>query len=228
MNIAFRVDASLQIGTGHFVRCLTLADELSRFETAVRFVSRHMPSHFRDLLRDRGYEFADVGGVPASAATGAGDHAPWLGTTQAGDAAGTILALSDRAWDWLVVDHYALDAEWEGRLRPSVRGILIIDDIADRRHDCDILLDQNRFADMETRYAGKVPPHCQLLLGPRYALLRREFSRLRACLEPRSGAVRRVLIFCGGVDAENVTETAVEALAGLRGSGATNGGTWSK
>jgi UDP-2,4-diacetamido-2,4,6-trideoxy-beta-L-altropyranose hydrolase len=178
-----------------------------------------MPAHFRDQLDARGYEFADIGNVTPSAHPGTGNHARWLGTSQAQDAAGAILALSDRAWDWLVVDHYALDAEWETMLRPLARKIACIDDIADRRHDCDMLLDQNHFSGMETRYRDKVPPHCQLLLGPRYALLRREFAELRARAQPRNGAVKRVLIFFGGVDAADVTGTAVEALAGLRGSG---------
>jgi UDP-2,4-diacetamido-2,4,6-trideoxy-beta-L-altropyranose hydrolase len=219
VNIAFRVDASAQIGTGHFMRCLTLADALSRFKIGLRFVSRHMPRHFRDQLSARGYEFADIGGVGASGPAGGVDHARWLGTSQAEDAAGAMRALSDRLWDWLVVDHYALDAEWESMLRPAVRHIACIDDIADRRHDCDLLLDQNHFSDMQIRYGGKVPAHCQMLLGPRYALLRREFAQLHARAQPRNGAVKRVLVFFGGVDADDVTGIAVEALAGLRGSG---------
>jgi len=220
VNIAFRVDASAQIGTGHFMRCLTLADTLSRFGIGLRFVSRHMPPHFRDQLSARGYEFADIGSVgDASGPAGAVGHARWLGTSQAEDAGGAIRALSDRLWDWLVVDHYALDAEWETMLRPAARKIACIDDIADRSHDCDLLLDQNHFTDMATRYDGKVPAHCQMLLGPRYALLRGEFAELHARSEPRSGAVKRLLVFFGGVDAEDATGTAVEALAGLHGSG---------
>jgi spore coat polysaccharide biosynthesis predicted glycosyltransferase SpsG/RimJ/RimL family protein N-acetyltransferase len=106
-----------------------------------------------------------------------------------------------------------LDARWESSLRQASRKILVIDDIADRQHDCDVLLDQNFYADMQTRYIGKVPAHCQLLLGPRYALLRDEFRKLHEQAKPRTGAVRKILVFFGGVDTDNYTGRAVEALS---------------
>jgi len=218
MNIAFRVDASAQSATGHIMRCVALADAFRERNVNVLFLSRHMPQHIRDLLTDRGYEFADLGSAPA----GPPDelpHAAWLGTTQAADAAASSRALSDRRWDWLIVDNYALDCRWESALRPAVQRIAAIDDIANRRHDCDVLLDQNFYADMNDRYIGKVPPHCQMLLGPRFALLRQEFRRLRESVGARSGSVKRVLIFFGGVDAGNYTGLAITALAdsGLTG-----------
>lgn len=212
-RIAFRVDASAQIGTGHFMRCLAVADELTQRGAQVRFVSRHLPVHLRDMLVLRGIEFAPLHAVADGQVGDDVAHAQWLGTSQAQDAQDTIQALSDESWDWLVVDHYALDARWETALRETSKSILAIDDIADRRHDCDLLLDQNFHADMETRYIGKVPAHCRLLLGPRYALLRDEFLRLREQVTPRTGPVGRALIFFGGVDAENHTGRAVEALS---------------
>lgn len=139
-------------------------------------------------------------------------HAPWLGTNQYVDAQDTIEALSDQIWDWLIVDHYALDACWESVLRQIAKNILVIDDIADRIHDCDILLDQNFQADMNSRYTGKAPAHCQLLMGPHYALLRDEFRHLHEQIKPRSGPVKRILVFLGGIDADNYTGRAVEAL----------------
>jgi len=142
-------------------------------------------------------------------------HSHWLGTTQQYDADEALQLLSDRIWDWLVVDNYALDARWESILRQTVKNILVIDDIADRQHDCDILLDQNYYADKETRYTGMVPAKCQLLLGPRYALLREEFRQWRQQVQPRNGPVKRILIFFGGVDADNFTGLTIEALAGL-------------
>jgi UDP-2,4-diacetamido-2,4,6-trideoxy-beta-L-altropyranose hydrolase len=114
-----------------------------------------------------------------------------------------------------VVDHYALDARWESSMRNVVKKIMVIDDLADRLHDCDVLLDQNFYTDMSCRYDGKVPPHCQLLLGPRYALLRDEFRQLHEQVMPRSGRVKRVLVFFGGVDFDNYTERAIEVLASI-------------
>lgn len=213
MEIAFRVDATSQIGTGHFMRCLTLADELRQRGAHIRFVSRDLPVHLRDMLATKGMELVALDSDVGVLTTDELAHAHWLGASQAQDAKATIEALSDQTWDWLIVDHYALDTRWESALRGTAKRIMVIDDIADRKHDCDILLDQNFYVDMQTRYADKVPAHCQLLLGPRYALLRDEFRKLREQVKPRTGPVKRILVFFGGVDADNCTGQAINALA---------------
>lgn len=110
------------------------------------------------------------------------------------------------------VDHYALDARWESAMASLCGQVMVIDDLADRQHACQVLLDQNHYRDMRTRYHGKVPEKCRLLLGPRYALLREEFRELRAKVKPRSGKVQRILMFFGGVDAGNYTGLAIEAM----------------
>lgn len=217
MNVAFRVDASSKIGTGHLMRCLTLADALKQRGANCRFVSRHLPDHLRSMLVAKGHEFTHLDSLQNDMALDELAHARWLGISQAQDAADSIQALSDKVWDWLIVDHYALDFRWESMLRQLARRILVIDDVADRRHDCDVLLDQNFYADMNRRYDGKVPSHCQLLLGPRYALLRDEFRQLREQVKPRTGRVKRVLVFFGGVDADNHTARAIEVLASIGG-----------
>lgn len=215
MKVAFRVDVSAQIGTGHLMRCLTLADALKQRGTHIRIISRHMLEPFQGLLNAKGYEFVPLAHVARGRDVNNLAHSHWLGASQAEDAQETAKALSDMDWDWLIVDHYALDAHWESALRPVVKRIFVIDDIADRQHDSDILLDQNFYSDMNLRYTGKVPPHCQLLLGPRYALLREEFREVREQIKPRIDQVGRVLIFFGGVDAENYTGKAVSAISGL-------------
>lgn len=213
MKIAFRVDASSQIGTGHFMRCVTLADALKQREAQIRFISRHLPEHFRDLLATKEHQFMPLDSSSKEAITGDLSYAHWLGTSQHADAQESIHVLSDQEWDWLVVDHYALDVRWESALRRMAKNILVIDDIADRQHDSDVLLDQNFYADMETRYIGKVPAHCRLLLSPRYALLREEFRQMREQITLRTGLVKRILVFFGGVDADNYTARVIEALA---------------
>lgn len=212
-KIAFRVDASAQIGTGHFMRCLTLADALKKRGAHIRFVCRHLPGHFQDTLAAKGHGFILLDGCPNEGGADELAHAQWLGTSQHADAQDSVRALADQSWDWLIVDHYALDARWESVLRQAANNILVIDDIADRRHDCDVLLDQNFYADRSTRYTGKVPEHCRLLLGPGYALLRDEFRELHEHAKPRAGLVKRVLVFFGGVDADNYTNCAINALA---------------
>ena len=218
-SIAFRTDASLQIGTGHFMRCLTLADGLIQLGTHIRFISRELPAHLRDMLTAKGMEFVLLDSNANNSHIEDLAHAHWLGSSQAQDAQTTIQALSGQSWDWLVVDHYALDACWESALRCTTKQIMAIDDIADRQHDCDMLLDQNFYSDMDTRYTGKVPVHCRLLLGPRYALLREEFRQLHEQVKPRNRPAKRILVFFGGVDADNYTGRAIEALSEIDMSG---------
>lgn len=217
MKIAFRVDASSQIGSGHLMRCVTLADALKQRGANTCFLSRHLQDYLREMLAIKGHDFKLLSSDSHPNPMGGGDiaHAEWLGTSQEEDALDTLRALASSAqtWDWLVVDHYALDARWELMVRPVVSNILAIDDLADRRHDCELLLDQNFYVDKETRYADKVPDRCRLLLGPRYALLREEFCTLHKQVISRNGPVRRLLIFFGGVDADDYTSRALQALA---------------
>jgi spore coat polysaccharide biosynthesis predicted glycosyltransferase SpsG/RimJ/RimL family protein N-acetyltransferase len=90
---------------------------------------------------------------------------------------------------------------------------MVIDDLASRRHDCDVLLDQNFSAEGNERYKDLVPGSCKLLTGPRYALLRPEYADYRKCLRARDGRVTRVLVFMGGSDPDNLTGMALKALS---------------
>lgn len=213
MNVAFRADASNQIGSGHFMRCLALAIELKKQGAQIRFLSRNLPIHLANMLSIRGIEHISLSEDAVNESIDELAHAAWLGVSQKQDSLSSIKALSDQVWDWLVVDHYALDARWESALHLSVKKIMAIDDLADRQHDCDVLLDHNNYADMQTRYTGKVPAHCQLLLGARYALLRDEFRIQRQQLKVRTGEVKSILVFFGGVDEKNYTMQAIEALS---------------
>lgn len=197
------------------MRCLTVADALKQRNGETRFVSRHLPEHLKYMLATKGHQLMPLDGSSSESISDDLAHANWLGTSQHADVQDSIHALSDHTWDWLIVDHYALDFRWESALRQTAKNILAIDDLADRQHDCDVLLDQNFYADIDTRYIGRVPTHCRLLLGPRYALLRDEFRQLREQIKPRTGQVKRVLVFFGGVDADNYTGCAVEILADL-------------
>ena len=218
LQIVFRTDASLTIGTGHVMRCLTLANALAKKGADVSFICREHEGHLCDLIEERGFVVhclpAPTDGFRAEVDP---IHAAWLGASWEDDAEQTDTAI--RAWgvkpDWLVVDHYALDRRWESALRPLVGSIFVIDDIADRVHDCDLLLDQNLVADMHTRYTGKVPADCSLLLGPEYALLQPIYAELHDRLPPREGPIRRVLIAFGGADRDNLTGRALGAFLSL-------------
>src|ERR1035437_405447 len=195
LRIAFRTDASLQMGSGHVMRCLTLADALKAQGAQCQFISRAHPCNLIEVIRQRGYMVnilvAPVQQAQAAikniAATVQGAqqkpphepaHAAWLGSTWQADAQETTVVLATLQPDWLVVDHYALDQRWEEVLAAHCLQLLVIDDLADRPHRCDLLLDQN-LGRQPQDYANLVPAHCQVLTGPNYALLRPEFVALR-------------------------------------------------
>jgi UDP-2,4-diacetamido-2,4,6-trideoxy-beta-L-altropyranose hydrolase len=217
MTVLFRVDSSLQIGSGHLMRCLTLADGLRQRGVEVLFVCREHLGNFINLVEGKVYPVARLPKPEAQYPAAAGDvvHAVWLGVPWHQDADDTIAALESKRPDWLIVDHYALDNRWEMKLRPHVGKIMVLDDLADRDHDCDLLLDQNLYREMETRYDTLVSERCKKLLGPRFALLRPEFMEVRKTLGKRSGLVQRILVFFGGVDAAGMTLKTIDALANI-------------
>jgi len=211
MFLTFRVDASSQIGTGHTMRCLTLADALREQGAVSQFVCREHKGNLLDHIRARGYELHALPKLNASGLFGFDlAHASWLGIHWQTDAEQTRQALGGEVPDWLIVDHYALDHRWESALRSSCRRIMAIDDLADRRHDCDLLLDQNYGSSAE-RYRGLLPADCTQCHGPQYALLKPVYAKRRAQQPARNGQVRRVLIFFGGgAVAEDLTRLVVQ------------------
>lgn len=216
MRVAFRVDAAPHIGSGHLMRCLTLADALKARGCETHFLGRPLPASERIQVESRRHHWHDIAiASPESPEPDAPPHAAWLGTSQREDAAEVARTLGPLQPEWLVVDHYALDQRWEQAVRPQVRRILVIDDLADRGHDCDLLLDQNFHPGAEQRYDGLAPRGCRRLLGPRYALLRPEFALARAGRRSRDGSIRRVLISLGGADPSNFTAVALDAALKL-------------
>lgn len=212
-SVVFRVDASLQIGTGHVMRCLTLAAALKRQGASCQFVCRAHEGHLLDHIARQGYDVSHLPLRQGMAVSDGTAHGDWLGCAWATDAAQTIAALGGRSVDWLIVDHYALDARWEEMIAPHAVHILAIDDLADRLHACELLLDQN-LGRHEADYAGRVPSDCRVLAGPRFALLRPEFAELRqySLRRRQVPALHRLLITMGGIDAPNATSTVLRAL----------------
>ncbi len=212
MKIAIRVDASLKIGTGHVMRCRTLALGLQRDGLNVHFIIREHEGHLGDMLLSDGFEVTLLPS-PKVEIISADIYQGWLGVRQEDDADQTIQALSGGHYDWLVVDHYGLNYVWESQLKPHAKKIMVIDDLENRRHNCDVLLDQNYGIEKKSVYQQLVPDHCLLLLGPRYALLHPKYRSYREVMEPRNGNIKQVLVFMGGADPDNITGMVIAALS---------------
>lgn len=225
MNVIIRADASTSIGSGHVMRCLTLAHRLKKEKNAkVVFVMRALPRNLIGVVEKQGFEVLKL--LPANQKYSLNGYGLWLTVPMDVDAQQTIEVLQHYLQehgcdvvDRLIVDSYALDEHWELMLRPYCREIMVIDDLANRRHDCDILLDQNFYLNKDVRYVGLVTEHCKMLLGPEHALLREEFYEAKKNLRKRDGTIKNILVFYGGSDLTNETEKAIKALVQLHDEG---------
>ncbi len=218
MKYCFRVDATQNIGTGHLMRCLTLADELVGKRVSVFFVCSYLPEEIHQVVLKKGYKVYSLTSAedPSTPDGQVNQHSQWLKVGWETDAGQTKAVLkkeeTEMEIDWLIVDHYTLDWRWETKMREVVKNIMVIDDLADRRHDCDLLLNQNPYENMDSRYESLLSRDCIKLLGSEYALLRPGFRELRKGLRVRDGNINRILIFFGGVDMTNETAKALETI----------------
>ncbi len=215
MRVTFRTDASLQIGTGHVMRCLTLADALRERGAQCSLTCREHTGNLIDLIRRRGFVVHALPFVKNwLLQDDAPLHAAWLGADWEQDAEHTKVGAGETATDWLIVDHYALDQRWESSMHGHCRKLMVIDDLADRPHDCDLLLDQNLGRSAKD-YAGLLSSRATTLIGPQFALLHPEFAALRPQSLTRrvqSSQFRHLLITMGGVDKDNSTGQVLDAL----------------
>lgn len=181
------------MGGGHIMRCLTLAKRLAVSgwycifavnSEAVRVVPALKRSNFEIVISHENALAEDLG------------------------------ALFPEGAELLVMDHYGLDAAFESSCRGWAKAILVVDDLADRSHECDLLLDTTPGRAGES-YQGLVPHECQLLLGPEYTLLREEFAMRRVEVLARRGqktTIDRILVSFGLTDPSGVTAHAVQGV----------------
>lgn len=220
MNICIRVDSSTVIGTGHVVRCLTLAGQFRDKENEVSFICRELPGNIIDQILLAGYE---VHRLPEANYDDLNmedekNHRSWLAVDWATDARQTIDILESVGTpvDLLLIDHYALEIDWERDVKEYCGILMVIDDLADRKHFCDLLLDQNYYNNLDHRYDNLVPDSCVKMLGPSYALLRPEFYKARKKQKERDGIIRNVFVFFGGSDASNQTKKVLDTIISMK------------
>ncbi|MDT9720517.1 UDP-2,4-diacetamido-2,4,6-trideoxy-beta-L-altropyranose hydrolase [Paenibacillus sp. ClWae2A] len=162
--VAIRTSASSLIGIGHFMRCLTLACMLKELGIHIIFIcNRDLPSELVQDIQQEHFDLKNTNELTTEK----------LNLVE--DAMYTTDALKNFQVEWLIVDHYGINENWERQLRACVRNIIVIDDLANRHHDCDVLLDQNLYPNPELRYHGLVPEKTILFLGPAYFLIRPNF-----------------------------------------------------
>ena len=216
-TILFRCDASDVIGTGHLVRCLTLADEAISRGWKIVLVSRNSGDIFDKLSLSNKYNCRQLNSTidtyknPDIKDT----YSDWLDVTQQTDAYETLLVVEEFQPFFIVVDHYALDFRWHGIIRRACKELMVIDDLGNRQLNCTFLLDQN-FGSKRSKYANKLLENTSCMFGPNFALLRKEFQQLRDLSLVKRENVKfpkKILITMGGVDACNYSLAVVQRLA---------------
>jgi len=228
MRILIRSDASIAMGSGHVMRCRNLARALRRRGAEVWFLCREQPGDLIPMLEGE-FVVLRLATLPDTLLCpedrkGHTIYETWLGCSPLQDAADCLEAVrreSTGGVDWVVVDHYGLDHTWEEAFCAGLRGVgcdtepqlLVFDDLANRMHRAEVLVDANRLAASATGpYDSLVPGHCRLLLGPTYAPLDPLYGHLQP-LAPQRRELQRVLVFFGGTDQANHTATALHALS---------------
>jgi UDP-2,4-diacetamido-2,4,6-trideoxy-beta-L-altropyranose hydrolase len=199
--VLVRVDAGLAAGSGHVMRCAAIGMRLMVRGARVYFVCAGLSFQLSNWVRSQGFDLTEI-------------HDEQIIDWQADLEATLVVARNIGMIDLLIVDHYRLELNWEFGMRPHVRRIFVVDDLADRHHDCDLLLDQNLHEGAHNRYANLVPKNALQFLGPQYALLRNEFDQ-PGLIRSRDGSINLLLVFFGGTDPGNQTIKVIDALRAL-------------
>lgn len=219
MNVYFRVDASIEIGTGHLMRCLSLSAELNKRGINTYFISRDISEELAQKIAKSGIYLIklETKDFINKNIDFLGKYSSWLKVSQEQDARETIEAIGKAACDWMVVDHYAIDNVWHRILRPHVKSIFVIDDLIDKSLECDLILNQNFLPSDINLYFEKNITDSIELIGPKYALLREEFYSLHHQAKLKQfDKIKTVLISLGGVDRHNINLNIARVLSALQ------------
>jgi UDP-2,4-diacetamido-2,4,6-trideoxy-beta-L-altropyranose hydrolase len=214
LTIAFRVDASIEIGTGHLMRCLTLAKQLKRQNHSIIFICRKIPKELKHSIAD---QHSLILLSPSQKTIQSNDYSTWLGDTQENDATETLKVLkkSEKVIDWMIVDHYGIDSTWEKLIKSTVNNVMVVDDLANRQHDCEFLLDQT-YGRTNNAYLNLIHNHCFTFLGSRYSLLRDEFDIGQESIINKRRSIDlnnlSILVMFGGIDQHNLSQSVTDLI----------------
>jgi len=196
-NIFFRVDSSFKLGFGHLNRCLIFAKIFQKKKIRVHFICKNLKGNLTSEIKDNGFNIHLIKNLKNSI------HYDYQNTRK-------ILKKYEGDISYLVIDNYDWSKKYEKKLRSIVKKIMVIDDLANREHDCDILLDQNLYVNFKKRYKGLVPNKCIKLLGPKYVLLRKEFLVRKK--RKHTSKIKKIFISFGGQDYSDQSIKVLKAI----------------
>lgn len=205
MNLVFRVDSSDIIGIGHLIRCINLAYIYKEFN--IYFICKKHKHNLNQKVIENNFELIEID-LPNKPNINMNINS-WLGEEYTIDAIKTMEKIKELniQIDWLIIDHYAINEDWEKLLKPFIKKILVIDDYTTRKHMCDKLLNQN-IDEKEGKdlYKKSVNSNCEILCGKEYLLLNHKYFEMNIKKKNIDDKIERVNIFMGGADTFNITE----------------------
>ncbi len=211
-NIAFfRVDSAHCMGVGHVMRCIALADGLSKNDWDCHFICKQHKGSIHKIIEQHGHgvSLLDID----SSFIGLSEYEGWVGSTQIDDAKASLSSIKHAA-NLLIVDHYGLDEVWEKLVKPKVGLIIVIDDLANRAHACDILID-SKYGRLGDDYLDYIDGSTVLLVGAQYCILRNEFPELIDLAKEKrkkTKKIKTILINFGGTDPKGYSELAFDMI----------------
>ncbi|MDN5249892.1 UDP-2,4-diacetamido-2,4,6-trideoxy-beta-L-altropyranose hydrolase [Betaproteobacteria bacterium LSUCC0117] len=215
MIVLLRAAASEKVGNGHLIRCINLAIQLRKLQVSCKFLCYNQETQVKKTLRKSQLEYITLDGEETSfseAEKNPNGEFKFYDSQAIADFERHVEKIKP---DLLIIDDYNIDITYESIFRPHVGRLMVIDDLANRKHDCDILLDQNLFREQYERYQNLIPSHCITLYGPLFALLAEEYSTSRKSAVIRSGAPKNILICFGGHDPYNLSEKILRGLLSI-------------
>ena len=206
MNIAIRVDSSQDLGTGHFMRCLTLAQNFSQGEDSVIFICRSINDEQKKIIESKKYKLIKLLEINEP-------NLEWMKSNLLEDAHEVIEYLNLVSIDLLIIDHYGIDYRWEKAVEPYVSKILVIDDEEEKNHKCDFFLNPSYGAEkLKDKFSSNCKENTRFLLGTKYMILRKEFLKYTKSNRKLDFNIKKIHIFFGGVDVHNYTLKYAELL----------------
>ena len=198
IKIAVRVDGDSFIGTGHVYRCLNLVSYIKNAD--IEFICKNIDENLKLLITEKyKFKFNLINKNNENKITS--DKKTWLNDTQKIDCEKTINIIKNKNIDWMIIDHYGIDKEWEINIKPYVKKIFVIDDYVKRKHNCDVIL--NNLLKDKNRYLNYINHNCKILNGKEYIILNKVYLQNKKL--NNNTKLKRINIFMGGTDKTNET-----------------------
>jgi UDP-2,4-diacetamido-2,4,6-trideoxy-beta-L-altropyranose hydrolase len=214
IKVLFRVDSSANLGCGHMVRCIALAEQLASLNVICTFACRELPGDEANHLIAGQFRLIRLAAPQSWQEFNRNDFRSWAQNDPVWDVKNTLSRFAGEQFSWVIIDHYAWQAEEHIQLRQLGKKILVIDDLCNRNIDADIVVDSGENSEQDYRRLC-LTKNARLLLGRQFLPLRKAYADLRLLAKPKNKVVKRILVACGATDPENYSARLLAILSDM-------------